>query len=262
MCNFKVWWALCLSLILIGVIALVPADFWGKPHMSEYSCGRCHLADPTVNPGQAGKLLVSQEVMCGSCHEKALQMSHPSGFLPKRSLPAEYPADWKGDLTCSSCHNVHGSTPGLLRGNKHGQEMCLSCHNRHFFQKMKDRGTSLQQTGHLSLGISLGNQLEIDAQSLQCISCHENSSSLTGVRIGANGILHHNNGQANHPIGQRYPEFSRNADLHPRSALPEVILLPDGKISCVSCHQVYKQEHGKLVMSNKGSALCLQCHNL
>lgn len=262
MSNFRVWLVLCLGIALVGVIALAPAGLGTKPHMSEISCGRCHLVDPVASPSQAHKLVASQEVICRSCHPNALQMSHPSGIEPNMKLPADYPADWKGDLTCSTCHDVHGTTPGLLRGNKRGKEMCLSCHDASFFQQMKDNGSSLRQTGHLSLGAAPSSQIEIDTQSLQCMGCHENMSDATGVRVGANGIMRHNSGAANHPIGVRYPAFVATADLRPKSALPKVILLPDGKISCISCHEVYKKEHGKLVMSNQGSALCLQCHNL
>lgn len=262
MSNYKAWLVLLLGFASIGVIALVTADFTAKPHMSELSCGKCHLVDPIVSPSQARKLVASQEVICRSCHAKALQMSHPSGVIPQMKLPVEYPADWKGELTCSSCHDVHGTTLGLLRGNKRGEALCLSCHDSNFFQQMKDNGTSLRQTGHLSMGVASVGQVEIDALSLQCLSCHENKSDAMGVRMGQNGVLYHNSGEANHPIGVRYPAYANISNLRPKSDLPKVILLPDGKLGCVSCHQVYKKEHGKLVMSNQGSALCLQCHNL
>jgi predicted CXXCH cytochrome family protein len=250
------------GLVLLGGIGLVPAEPMAKPHMADVACGRCHLIDPRSSPAQARKLVVSQEVICRSCHANALQMSHPSGFMPQMSLPADYPADWKGDLTCSTCHEVHGTTPGLLRGAKRGQAMCLSCHQPSFFAQMKDKGTSLQQTGHLSTKAALGSQVEIDAQSLQCMGCHENKSDAMGVSVGATGIMRHNSGAANHPIGVSYPVFSRNGFLRPAGSLPKVIQLPGGKISCVSCHEVYKKEHGKLVTSNDRSALCMQCHNL
>ena len=44
--------------------------------------------------------------------------------------------------------------------------------------------------------------------------------------------------------------------------LSKKILLPMGLVSCVSCHEGYSQNHGKLVISNAGSALCFACHDL
>lgn len=262
MFSYKGLLAGCIAVALIGAIAWVPAEFGGNPHLAGIRCGKCHLSDTSVSPGQARKLVASQEVICGSCHAKALKMSHPSGFTPRGKLPAEYPADWKGDLTCSTCHDVHGKHQGLLRGDKHGKTMCLSCHEPAFFDHMKDSGNSLQQTGHLSTAMASASPVEIDALSLQCMSCHDSQTDSAGVRVGRTGIMRHSSGAANHPIGIRYPLFSSTNALRPRNMLPKVIVLPDGKISCVSCHEVYKQEHGKLVMSNQGSALCLQCHNL
>lgn len=251
----------CLALVLVGAVAWLRAEFGGKPHLAGMRCGKCHLSSDTVNPEQARKLVASQEVICGSCHAKAMQMSHPSGFMPRGKLPAGYPADWKGDLTCSSCHVVHGHEPGLLRGDKRGEAMCLACHDRAFFDGMRDAGNSLRQSGHLG-GMALGKDIEIDASSLQCLGCHENQVDAGGVRIGRNGVLLHATGAANHPIGIRYPAFTRNGSLRPRSSLPKKILLPDGKLGCVSCHEVYRKVHGQLVIRNEGSTLCLQCHNL
>ncbi len=261
MCGFRGLLA-CGLIVLIGAIGWVFADLGGKPHLSEMRCGKCHLTNAPMVPAQARKLVASQEIICGSCHAKALQMSHPSGFVPQGKLPADYPADWKGDLTCSTCHEVHGTRAGLLRGDKRGQAMCLSCHDRAFFDHMKDTGNSLQQAGHLGAAIAPGNRIEIDPISLQCMGCHDSQSDAGGVRVDRSGVMRHISGAANHPIGIPYPVFVRSGEFHPRNMLPKQILLPDGKLGCVSCHQVYNKQHGRLVMSNEGSALCLQCHNL
>lgn len=49
---------------------------------------------------------------------------------------------------------------------------------------------------------------------------------------------------------------------HPRRIVERTLLLPDGKVSCVSCHQGYRKEHGKLVVTKEKSALCFECRNL
>lgn len=261
---FSYRWSLLgvICIALIGAIALNLSAFDGKPHLAGINCGKCHLSNSISTPEQARMLVASQEVICGSCHAKALQVSHPSGFTPRNKLPAEYPADWKGALTCSSCHEIHGSKPQLLRGDKRGEQMCLSCHNRAFFDQMKDTGTSIQQMGHLSKPVAPGEKIEIDAMSLQCLSCHAGQADAGGVRVDRSGVMYHASGAANHPIAMPYPLFPSTGTLRPRSMLSKKILLPEGKVSCVSCHEAYKKQHGKLVMPNDNSALCIQCHNL
>jgi len=207
---------------------------------------------------QASKVVASQEKLCGTCHPRSVQVSHPSGFAPKRRPPAEYPLDWKGDLTCSTCHLPHGTEPGLLRGAKRGRELCLSCHGAAFFRDMKDQGMSMELSGHLNPGVELRN-IELDPYSLQCLQCHETKGNPSAVRVDRRGILRHASGSANHPIGRSYRAAERFGGYRTEIMLSKRIFLPDGKISCVSCHQGYSKDHGKLVITRD---LCMECHNL
>jgi predicted CXXCH cytochrome family protein len=215
-----------------------------------------------VDPAQAGKLIASQEFLCGICHKNVKRMSHPTGVPPKGKIAAGYPIDWKGDITCSTCHAVHGTNPGLLRGDKRGKDLCLSCHDTAFFSGMKDSGISLQQSGHALADMAQEEKTtDIDALSLQCMGCHNNQVDSNGIRV-SNGIVLHNSGAANHPIGIAYPMASSKHNFRSKSMLPVAIWLPNGKLSCVSCHQPYKKVHGQLVISNNASSLCMQCHDL
>ena len=253
------------SAILLCAVTWIFAGFGDKAHLSDQACNNCHLTgkEQNVDPAQAGRLIASQEMLCGVCHKNVKRMSHPTGFSPKGKMPAEYPLDWKGDMTCSTCHVVHGTKPGLLRGEKRGKDLCLSCHDTAFFNGMKDSGVSLQLSGHAIADMAQEEKsTDIDALSLQCMGCHNGQSDAGGIMVGRNGIVRHSSGAANHPIGVLYPAISRNREFRPRSMLPKAIWLPNGKLSCVSCHQAYKKEHGQLVMPNNGSSLCLQCHDL
>ena len=53
--------------------------------------------------------------------------------------------------------------------------------------------------------------------------------------------------------GDRYRETSK---------LDKNMVMPDGKLSCVTCHQAYSNTHGSLAVTKSGSALCYQCHNI
>ena len=265
-------------------------------HPLNESCGGCHLAGDNTTADNARTLVASQEQLCGRCHANALQISHPSGFTPRhgKAIPAAYPLDWKGDLTCSTCHEVHSDLPGKLRGTAAGRDMCLACHEQSFFDKMRDGGVSLLQSGHMLGTPNSQNWQHMDPYSLQCMECHAERGD---VDIDSNQILRH--GSQNHPIGRSYAEAERRgiaaasrgnaaasrgnaaasrgrgrsgvvagavAVIHnsykPASMLPKSILLPNGMVSCVSCHEGYTKNHGKVVNTNRGNSLCLECHDL
>lgn len=261
MYNFKKWWLGFAGVALAGGLTWLYAAFGSGPHLMDQKCSNCHLSGQTVTVAQAGRLLGSQELLCGICHKNVKRMSHPSGFAPRVKPPQDLPLDWKGDMTCSTCHEVHGSKPGLVRGDRRGKALCMACHEASFFAAMKDGGVSLQQSGHAIADMAQMDKLsDIDALSLQCLGCHTNEGDARGVQVTAMGIVRHGSGDANHPIGVSYPLMS--GSYKPRSMLPSAIWLPNGKLSCVSCHEPYKKQHGQLVVTNADSKLCAQCHSL
>lgn len=252
---------LILLTILAGTSMLFAAMIPGsQQHLANHNCASCHLAGNQVKAENAAMLSANQEILCGKCHPKAIQVSHPSGFSPQTRTSAAYPLDWKGDLTCSTCHDIHGSEPGLIRGVQRGKAFCLSCHDTHFFEKMRDGGMSTL-SGHMgngSMDISL-----LDAYSAECMGCHENNGNAKIVTlVDKNGIVRHAGNSTAHPIGSNYANAASYGGYRSAQMISKNILLPDGKLSCVSCHQGYAKEHGKLVISNARSQLCFECHNL
>ena len=231
-----------------------------RPFHPNLDCAGCHLAGRGTDQNNASQLTSSQEALCGQCHRGALELSHPSGFQPRRKLPVEYPLDWKGDMTCSSCHNIHQLRSGLIRGDKTGKDLCQACHEPAFFSQMADRGISIQRLGHLSAPIKELKR-ELDPYSIQCMECHTGSGEAPQVNVDARGVIRHSGG-VNHPVGSDYEKSSTSGLYKPISQLRAGIHLPQGKVSCVSCHVGYSKKHGALVMPNLGSALCLECHDL
>lgn len=259
--TFKLAVILALLVMLAGMGGLYAAMAPGSPqHLGDSNCASCHLAGSHVSAENAAMLLASQEVLCGKCHPKAIQISHPSGFTPKSKPSAAYPLDWKGDLTCSTCHNIHSSEHGLIRGTQRGKALCLSCHDAKFFEKMRDGGISTL-AGHLGSGsfdVSL-----LDAYSTDCLSCHENNGNVKiATSVDKNGIVRHAGSSTTHPIGASYNDAANSGGYRPMQMISKKIMFPNGKLSCVSCHQGYAKEHGKLVISNAGSALCFECHDI
>lgn len=244
------------TLLLAAIAATIPAR---APHLAKDDCANCHLATK-VDASNAAKLTSTQEVLCARCHANSAKASHPSGFSPKRKLDGGYPLDWKGDLTCSTCHEIHGSVPGLMRHNRRGRELCMSCHDQAFFDRMLDGGVSIIASGHLDSSFDI-KTAEIDSFSVQCMDCHQSLVGTNKVELRS-GIVRHSSGSGSHPIGMSYADAERAGGFFRRFRLAKVIQLPGGKISCISCHDGYAQQHGKLVMSNTGSRLCFECHDL
>lgn len=255
------WGLLLLASLSFGLLKLERVTAISLP-AHDANCAACHLAGDKASAENAHQLLSTQERLCGACHEDALRLSHATGFTPDRVLPAEYPVDWKGDVTCSTCHDIHSGKPGLLRGEKRGRDLCMSCHDSAFFAAMPDAGVSIINNGHLDASLNK-EKIGLDAFSLQCLGCHStNADSGPPVGIDPRGLVRHADGAVNHPVGARYETAARFGGYRPRMRLSSKILLPDGRVGCVSCHQGYTQEHGKLVMSNRASGLCFECHDL
>ncbi|MBC8210534.1 MAG: cytochrome c3 family protein [Gammaproteobacteria bacterium] len=228
-------------------------------HPQGMPCNKCHLVRGVINQQNAKTLVATQEVLCKGCHQNAITASHPTGLKPSKKPPASFPLDWKGELTCSTCHSIHSTEPGLPRVNLIGKPLCLSCHTKNFFARMKDGGTSLLLSGHLDPRASL--QGNIDSFSIQCMSCHDTLVENLNVQISTN-VLQHNSDNSAHPIGMQYRDSVNYGGYHPAALLPKEISLPDGKISCISCHLGYSDLHGKLVMDNTGEKLCYSCHDM
>lgn len=235
-----------------------------EKHMANLACANCHVAGDKTSRDNAHMLVANQEKLCASCHPQSVQVSHPSGIKPSLAVPPVYPLDWKGDMTCSTCHNVHSDTPGLMRGVTRGRGFCLSCHNSQFFDKMADQGVSMISSGHMAAKVAQKdlNKLGIDSYTVQCMSCHGNYGDLNASSIDTEQILRHAGNAVNHPIGKRYADSFKKGRYKPESAVNQRLFLPEGKLSCVSCHSGFTKEHGKLRVAKRGSALCFECHDI
>jgi predicted CXXCH cytochrome family protein len=258
--NFKVLLtAGALMTVIVGGTWLYAAGVTSAQHPVDEPCASCHLYGNNTTAANASKLIASQEQLCGHCHANALTMSHPSGFTPasdRKAIPAVYPLDWKGDLTCSTCHQVHSDLPGKLRGAARGPALCLSCHDQKFFDAMVDGGESMVLSGHLGIQNSASWQ-NLDPYSVQCMDCHVSRGD---VMVDTSMIARH--GSQNHPVGRKYSEAAKFGGLKPELQVSRKIPLPNGMVSCVSCHETYTRNHGKVLTSGNTTTLCFECHDI
>ncbi|MDP2369654.1 cytochrome c3 family protein [Rhodoferax sp.] len=255
-----VWSGLALAAVLTSALYAKLAAVI-SPHLQQSDCASCHLAGKGVTTQTASLLTSTQEALCAKCHPAATTLSHPSGFQPKNAPPPPYALDWKGELTCSTCHDIHAGRRGIMRGEKVGREFCQACHDAGFFKRMRDGGASLL-AGHLAKGVD-SNAPELDPYSRKCMECHgENANPRLATRVDRQGVVRHATPSANHPIGMSYQKAATFGGYRERRLVERRLMLPGGQVGCVSCHSGYQKEHGKLVVPKEKSALCFECHDL
>jgi predicted CXXCH cytochrome family protein len=94
-----------------------------------------------------------------------------------------------------------------------------------------------------AIGVAhLGDSNSIESVSNMCLSCHD---GIEGPFVNPEDKM----------INTDYK--SNKSFWHIRDSK---IVLVNGKVTCVSCHNPYKNEDKRLVISNEGSRLCVTCH--
>ncbi len=242
---------------------------WTSYHNFEGRCLECHLTIPGKDE-PPGIFIKDVSYMCLGCHTGLKELSHPVDVKASMKAPPNLPFDWKGMITCVTCHYVHKAGYGgaHLRTRATGEGFCLGCHG----DLDKETHQTVLGSAHLkSTDIrkrmlrSTATEYVLDELSIRCLACHDAlyaGDTLVESRTEIE-LLHMGNLTGlSHPVGVSYLDAKlkyhgayRNID-----DLPPEIKLFDGTVGCGTCHNPYSKRHYDLVMSNEGSALCLACH--
>ncbi len=216
-------------------------------------------------------------VLCERCHKNILSDGyiHPINVKPRHAIvPADMPLSPEGTVTCATCHDIHASyftpygTPShYLRRFETGKNFCAACHK----VPLRESGHKgiLNKAHFSSRYIATSNVGEIDDMSRECLSCHDGSLA-SQATVHAGEWVHQEsligNDMGSHPIGIDYEsarlDHSHRTDLVPIGLVDPRIKFFNGKVGCGSCHDPYSNIEQDLVMSNRGSKLCLACHAL
>ena len=92
-----------------------------------------------------------------------------------------------------------------------------------------------------------------------CLTCHNgilarNISPCTKISC----LLEPN---SSHPVFKKYPPDGKESEYAPSFQVQAAgIILKNGEVTCISCHNLMNQEGFHLVMENKRSRLCKTCH--
>ncbi len=235
-------------------------DFRGK-------CLGCHIKIPS--PGERRPTLRKDvTVLCGKCHNQEDGLTHPVDVRPTRDIPGYLPLDWRGMVTCVTCHRAHktGFGSAHLRTRARGQGFCVLCHSGLDENMHSVSGVSAHMGSVVKIAYGRGNRgaVRLDEVSIKCMSCHDATfgSESTVSNFDLFRSQHSNTTGLTHPVGVSYFEARRkyHGAYRPLKDLPPQIKLFGGRVGCGTCHSPYARGHAELVMNNYGSNLCLACH--
>ncbi len=152
-------------------------------------CTTCHQIDEQMN--WPGSTHAERDVACTECHK----IHHNSNKellvkMPERELCAECHADVnaqmylmshhpvkEGKMTCSDCHNPHGSgslVEGMLRTDERVNDLCLKCHTRYQGPFVFEHDPVVEDCliCHDPHGTVANNLLQ-QQEPFICLQCHE-----------------------------------------------------------------------------------------
>lgn len=231
-------------------------DFAGR-------CETCHLTSP--RQGQKNIFTRDIDTLCIECHEVAVKNSHPTGMVPSMNVPNNFFLDWQGKINCASCHDPHNrDTDMMLRSEARGRAFCESCHHGGLALGKHVAASSIAHTKNWTPPTTQAFGQILDRVSLECMICHEGSvgpsAEVRVASVSQQGLSYIGPGFT-HPIGIDYAQAAANdRELRRLDDLSPLISLYEGKVGCASCHNQFSHEGDMLVFSNRGSALCLECH--
>jgi hypothetical protein len=116
----------------------------------------------------------------------------------------------------------------------------------------------------VNFSLSPSENVTIDSFSLDCILCHDGMNAKyhdIRVRNERKSGISMNTVMGGHPIGMSYGASAyENGKLRHLKSLNPSMVLVDGRVGCLSCHNLLNPEKNHLSSTNEQSELCLQCH--
>jgi len=112
---------------------------------------------------------------------------------------------------------------------------------------------------------ALGRTARAQATTRTCMGCHDGTSA-SGVDYQRGdappsmlSAMHRS-----HPVDVDYAtaEMRKPHLFHPAASLPASLVLPGGKVTCVTCHDGASREPAHAAISQSRSRLCTSCHDL
>src|SRR5262249_52787611 len=162
---------------------------------------------------------------CTRCHQFSATRSHVTGVRPTFELPAAYPLSEKGELTCSTCHDVKTSSEQrapAVRGGLQGATFCRSCHAVRAEEGSRLAHAVRQGSAHTARSLQTPNRVSrTRPASLDCEACHDGVMSEDG-HWNAPPQIARSGRDLGHPVGVDYS----GAQIHSTTLTPVPMLDP------------------------------------
>lgn len=247
------------------------------PHALRRSFTR--LAPIGIALALAGELEAGRRGDAGMLPSGPGVSNHPVGVTPSPGIdiPDGWPLGRDGSITCLTCHaalpSFRGEADPMLRDfdadSAAPEVFCIKCHNDRDARDAAAMHWSAVGVAHIKPERRTTRRSGgvLDSASRRCLSCHDGVNAVEsqndvgsghGLRVSASVTT-------NHPVGIRYGARGAPGStvaLRPASVLPDEVRLPDGKVSCVSCHDLYARDRHLLSVPLDGSTLCYACHDM
>lgn len=101
-----------------------------------------------------------------------------------------------------------------------------------------------------------GQAVNSRGPSEECLACHDGLLAKDVAYCTVDCSFN-----SNHSVSRPYPPRGKEDSYRPAGSLREMgIELVDGRVACISCHDLGNPGKNHLVMDNAGSRLCSACH--
>lgn len=162
--------ALCLNCHAAGSLM----EWHGNEHaLNDVACTDCHkIHHGGKSPGKSLKM--AEPELCYGCHRE---------YQAKSSFPSHHPVK-EGKMTCTSCHQAHGSSLKGLKSDERVNDLCYNCHARYQGPFVFEHGPVQEDCNicHDPHGTVANNLLKQNEPFL-CLQCHE--SHFHATRTGS-----------------------------------------------------------------------------
>lgn len=149
-------------------------EWAGSEHaLNEVACTDCHKIHQGKKEAKHS-LKMSEVELCYSCHQE---------YRAKANFPSHHPLR-EGKMTCTSCHQPHGTAEKSLKTEERVNDLCFTCHSRYqgpfvFEHAPVQEDCTICHDAHGSVA----NNLLKQSEPFLCLQCHE--SHFHTIRTGA-----------------------------------------------------------------------------
>lgn len=213
----------------------------GSKHDSQdMACASCHTVHAARDPALSK---ATQPEVCYACHKTERAETHRISTHPIAA----------GKVTCSDCHNPHGSTGPKLMKEDNVRDTCFSCHAEKRGPFLHEHASAMDDcmNCHTPHGSTNGWLLKA-RQPWLCQECHADAAPHPGAVYSGNNLPGGAQANANQTGGLRTPigagaTFLAPAPLNatnPVTGAPTTSNAGSAQITMRGCTNCHSQVHG------------------